>query len=409
MRHRVPSSRRTRSRVGAIIVSLALALSVGSIAHADTEADISRAEAELADLQAQADDLASRIEASWERQYVLEERIAALTDAQTLVEIEFTSALADLEATAIRLYMDVAAGEGMSAVLATNGEIYAAAVHYLSTAAADSEQALARLTSIAAEMDTRRTELDASLEAQAGTEAELAVLAADVTAALDAQAERLSELETLRARELFLATSTTTTTTSPPTTFAASTTTSVSPPASETTTTTAPTTTTTSTTSPTTTPTTSPTTTTTSTTTTTLPPSASTGGSCPVAGPVTYVDSWGAPRSGGRAHQGVDMISARGTPIAAIYSGVIQRMSNSALGGITLWMLSTAGHQFYYAHLDGYADGIAPGVAVSEGQIIGYNGSSGNAPDYLPHLHFEYHPGGGAAANPYPLVRSICG
>jgi len=386
--------------VGAISVSLALALSLGSIAHADTEADIARAEAELADLESQADDLARRIEASWERQYELEARIAALLDAQTLVEIEFTSALADLESTAIRLYMDVAAGEGMSAMLATNGEIYAAAVQYLSTAAADSEQALARLTSIATEMENRRIELDASLEAQAETEAALAVLAADVTEALGAQADRLSELEGLRARELFLATSTTTTT-SPPTTIAASTTTSVSPSAPETTTTTSPETTTT---------TTSPTTTTTATTTTTLPPSSpTTGGSCPVAGPVTYVDSWGAPRSGGRAHQGVDMISARGTPIAAIYSGVIQRMSNSALGGITLWMLSTAGDQFYYAHLDGYADGIAPGVAVNEGQIIGYNGSSGNAPDYLPHLHFEYHPGGGAAANPYPLVRSICG
>ena len=386
--------------MGAISVSLALALSLGSIAHADTEADIARAEAELADLESQADDLARRIEASWERQYELEARIAALLDAQTLVEIEFTSALADLESTAIRLYMDVAAGEGMSAMLATNGEIYAAAVQYLSTAAADSEQALARLTSIATEMENRRIELDASLEAQAETEAALAVLAADVTEALGAQADRLSELEGLRARELFLATSTTTTT-SPPTTIAASTTTSVSPSAPETTTTTSPETTTT---------TTSPTTTTTATTTTTLPPSSpTTGGSCPVAGPVTYVDSWGAPRSGGRAHQGVDMISARGTPIAAIYSGVIQRMSNSALGGITLWMLSTAGDQFYYAHLDGYADGIAPGVAVNEGQIIGYNGSSGNAPDYLPHLHFEYHPGGGAAANPYPLVRSICG
>lgn len=385
-----------------MFVALALAWSLGSIAHADTEADISRAEAELADLQAQADDLARRIEASWENQYELEERIATLTDAQTRVEIEFTSALADLESTAIRLYMDVAAGEGMSAVLATNGEIYAAAVHYLSTAATDSEQALARLTSIAADMETRRTELDASLEAQAETEAALAVLAAEVTGALDAQAERLSELEALRARELFLATSTTTSTTSPPTTIAAATTTSAPPPASETTTTTSPPTTTTTTTSP--------TTTTTSTTTTTLPPSAPPGGgSCPVAGPVTYVDSWGAPRSGGRAHQGVDMISARGTPIAAIYSGVIHRMSNSALGGITLWMLTTTGDQFYYAHLDAYAEGIAPGVAVSEGQIIGYNGSSGNAPDYLPHLHFEYHPGGAAAANPYPLVRSVCG
>ena len=128
-----------------------------------------------------------------------------------------------------------------------------------------------------------------------------------------------------------------------------------------------------------------------------------------MAGPVTFVDSWGAPRSGGRSHQGVDMIASRGTPIAAIYSGVIQRTSSSSLGGITIWMLSDAGDEYYYAHLDGHAAGISPGVVVTEGQIIGYNGSSGNAPDYLPHLHFEYHPGGGGAVNPYPLVKSICG
>jgi peptidoglycan LD-endopeptidase LytH len=103
------------------------------------------------------------------------------------------------------------------------------------------------------------------------------------------------------------------------------------------------------------------------------------------------------------------MIAARGTPIAAIYSGTITQASTSSLGGISLWIRSDAGDVYYYAHLDGYADGIASGVRVTEGQIVGYNGSTGNAPDYLPHLHFEYHPGGGSAVNPYPIVKSICG
>ncbi|MEX2279448.1 MAG: peptidoglycan DD-metalloendopeptidase family protein [Acidimicrobiia bacterium] len=379
-------------------MALALALAFASVAAADTAEDIVRAEAELAELQSQSDALAQKIELGWERQFELEQHVAALTDAQAFVEIEFATALAELEDTAVRLYMDVSSGEGISAVLSTNEEVYAAAVHYLSTAADDSEQALDRLTAVAADLERRRTELANALAAQAETDASLAALAVEVTAALGAQADRVDELKALRAQEIFLATSTTTT--APPTTTTTTPTTTLA--ATSTTTTTLTTTTTTTLTTTT-------TTTTTPTTTTTAPPAPSGGGACPVAGPVTFVDSWGAPRSGGRAHEGVDMIAARGTPIAAIFSGVIQRTSSSTLGGITVWMRSDAGDEYYYAHLDGHADGIAPGVSVVEGQIIGYNGSSGNAPDYLPHLHFEYHPGGGGAVNPYPLVKSICG
>ena len=399
--------RPARSRIArlpaAVSIVLVLSLLVGSVAVADTAEDISQAESELADLQSRAESLARRIEDGRARQAELEAAVASLTDAQTLIEIDFASALADLEDTAVRLYMDVTAGEGIVAMLTASDEVYAASIQYLSTVAVDSEEALDRLTAIAGELDRRRAELGIALEDQERTDAELARLAAEVTVALGEQAGRLERLEELRAQEIFLATSTTTTTTTLP----PSTTVTAAPPTTavateESSTTTAP---------PTTTTTLAPTTTTTSTPTTTTAPTAvpSGGGACPVAGPVTFVDSWGAPRSGGRAHQGVDMIAARGTPLAAIYSGVIQRTSSSTLGGITIWMQATTGDVFYYAHLDAHADGIAPGVAVSEGQTIGYNGSSGNAPDYLPHLHFEYHPAGGGAVNPYPLVKSICG
>ncbi|HSJ29606.1 MAG TPA: peptidoglycan DD-metalloendopeptidase family protein [Acidimicrobiia bacterium] len=397
-------------RVVGAVVALSLFLVTGAVAMADTTEEIARAEAELASLQERADELAVLIEQGWERQFRLETEIARLTDAQALIEAEFVVALTDLQETAVRLYMDVTAGEGFSAVLATSDEVYATAIHYLSTAAHDSEEALRRLTAIAAELERRRDELTAALDARTAVDEALVVLAGEVTEALGAQSARLEELEALRARELFLATSTTTT-------VATTTTTEATTPEDAATTTTAssttqPTTTTTEATTTTTVPTT--TTTTVATTTTTAPespppPPAAGGGACPVAGPVTYVDSWGAPRSGGRAHEGVDMISARGTPIAAIYSGVIKRATSSSLGGITIWLRSDAGDEYYYAHLDGYAPGIATGVRVSEGEIIGYNGSTGNAPDYLPHLHFEYHPGGGGAVNPYPLVKSICG
>jgi murein DD-endopeptidase MepM/ murein hydrolase activator NlpD len=101
------------------------------------------------------------------------------------------------------------------------------------------------------------------------------------------------------------------------------------------------------------------------------------------------------------------MIAARGTPIVAIYSGKIKRFSNSSLGGKSIYFTSDAGDVYYYAHLDDFAD-VGTGQQVEAGTVIGYNGSTGNAPDYLPHLHFEYHPGGGSAVNPYPLVRSLC-
>jgi murein DD-endopeptidase MepM/ murein hydrolase activator NlpD len=138
------------------------------------------------------------------------------------------------------------------------------------------------------------------------------------------------------------------------------------------------------------------------------PPTPSGNGACPVAGAVSFSDTWGDPRSGGRSHQGVDMIAARGTPIVAIFSGRINRFSTSSLGGNSIYFTSDAGELYYYAHLDSYAD-VGAGQSVPAGTVIGYNGSSGNAPDWLPHLHFEYHPGGGAAVNPYPLVKSLCG
>lgn len=102
------------------------------------------------------------------------------------------------------------------------------------------------------------------------------------------------------------------------------------------------------------------------------------------------------------------MMAARGTPIVAIYEGHIWRIRTNTLGGLTVWLTALNGDQFYYAHLDSYGD-IAVGQHVAEGYVIGYNGTTGNAPEWLPHLHFQYHPGGGDAVNPYPLVKSICG
>jgi murein DD-endopeptidase MepM/ murein hydrolase activator NlpD len=130
--------------------------------------------------------------------------------------------------------------------------------------------------------------------------------------------------------------------------------------------------------------------------------------SCPVSAPYTYIDSWGFARSGGRTHQGTDIMNAYGNKLHAVVDGRISRFSSSSLGGITLYLQGVDGDEYYYAHLSRYAAGISPGRAVKAGELIAYNGSSGNASASAPHLHFEFHPGGGAPVNPYAMVQALC-
>lgn len=129
---------------------------------------------------------------------------------------------------------------------------------------------------------------------------------------------------------------------------------------------------------------------------------------CPVAGATSFSDSWGAPRSGGRAHKGTDLLAARGTPIVAIEDGRVSRLSNSSLGGLSIYFTGNSGDRYYYAHLDGFASGIGSGSVVSAGTVLGYNGTTGNAPANIPHLHFQWGPGGGNWVNPYPMLRPLC-
>ncbi|MDP9495818.1 MAG: M23 family metallopeptidase [Actinomycetota bacterium] len=127
---------------------------------------------------------------------------------------------------------------------------------------------------------------------------------------------------------------------------------------------------------------------------------------CPFTpGRSSFIDSWGFPRSGGRSHKGTDMMAANGEPMYAVTSGVV-RLSHSSLGGNSIWLVGDNGNTFYYAHLSGF--NVSSGSRVGQGQTIGFNGSSGNASGGSPHLHFEIHPGGGGAVNPYPTVAAAC-
>jgi len=122
---------------------------------------------------------------------------------------------------------------------------------------------------------------------------------------------------------------------------------------------------------------------------------------CPVAGPNSFVDSFGWPRAG-HSHQGIDLISPFGTPIVAAHPGSVSQSSSSS-GGLQAYVYGSGGYTFY-AHLSSYSSASG---SVGAGTVIGYVGSTGNAGS-TNHLHFEWHPGGGAAVNPYQALLAVC-
>jgi peptidoglycan hydrolase-like protein with peptidoglycan-binding domain len=128
----------------------------------------------------------------------------------------------------------------------------------------------------------------------------------------------------------------------------------------------------------------------------------------PVPGPHAYSDDWGAPRPQGR-HRGTDIVAARGEAVVAVRDGTIERLSraDTGLGGIRLWLRGDDGTAFYYAHLRSIAPDLRPGSRVRAGRRIGAVGRTGDARGGIFHLHFEIHPRGRGAVNPYPELRVV--
>ena len=118
----------------------------------------------------------------------------------------------------------------------------------------------------------------------------------------------------------------------------------------------------------------------------------------------------------GHRHEAIDLLEPRGTPVHAVVSGTIRKLFLSKPGGKTIYQFDEMGaYCYYYAHLDGYAEGLREGMRVERGDVIGFVGSTGNADARVPHLHFAIFELGperqwwkGKAVNPYPgLVDAV--
>lgn len=140
-----------------------------------------------------------------------------------------------------------------------------------------------------------------------------------------------------------------------------------------------------------------------------LPAHMATPIACPVAGSVSFTDTYGTARSGGRSHEGVDMFAAEGTPLVAVADGQTFLVENTDddIGGISLWIRTADGDSYYYAHNSANVVRRS-GLQVRRGELVGYVGRTGNAASTPAHLHFEIHPADGNATNPTPAVTVAC-
>ena len=142
----------------------------------------------------------------------------------------------------------------------------------------------------------------------------------------------------------------------------------------------------------------------------------------PVLGPTTYMDDFGAPRAGA-PHQGIDMMAPKRALALAAEAGKVKFWTHSATAGCMLYLYGASGTTYYYIHLNNdltkrndnkgkcvagtaYAKGLKNGAKVAAGQVVGYVGDSGDANGIHPHLHFELHPNGGKAVDPYQWLQS---
>ena len=384
-----------RQSVVAVAVAVAFALAAPSVASAATDeitpGDLETAAEVRRVTAAELADATARYEENIDRARDLDQKLTSIEIQLAVKERELITTRAAASGIARELYM--ASGSGGVALVLDSSSVTEIPLRqeYMGLVSANGAATLNHLEALEVTYVEQQARLAAASADQAAVTAEAESLAALILRRLEeaesgyrglisayqaqeAEKARLAELERLRREEeerlrreeeaaAAAAATTTTTTTRPP-----ATTTTTRPP----------------------------------------PPVVVDGRVCPIDGPTSFVDTWGAARSGGRRHEGVDMISPRNTPLVAIESGKVKKLGNGGLGGVTVWIRGDDGDEYYYAHMEGWADGLRAGKRVEVGELIGYVGNSGNARYTITHLHFEYHPGGGSAVNPYPLVAELC-
>lgn len=129
--------------------------------------------------------------------------------------------------------------------------------------------------------------------------------------------------------------------------------------------------------------------------------------------PADLVDTFNEKRGNGK-HEALDILAPRGTPVVAAGDGTVVKLFTSVPGGLTVYQFDPEGQFcYYYAHLDGYAPGLKEGMQVRKGDVLGYVGTTGNAPPDTPHLHFAVLKLGpekkwwkGTPVNPYPVLHA---
>jgi murein DD-endopeptidase MepM/ murein hydrolase activator NlpD len=131
---------------------------------------------------------------------------------------------------------------------------------------------------------------------------------------------------------------------------------------------------------------------------------ASKGYAFPVVGEHNFSNDWGAPRQDTGRHEGNDVFAEFGTPIVAVADGRLYRVGTRKVPGNRVWLRDHEGHRFFYAHLSDFAASAFNGAEVHAGEVIGFVGSTGDAEQTPPHLHFEVHLPDGTAINPFRFL-----